>query len=74
MATTISELELITDGLSFEDRLRLLEHLARGLRSSEGDRGPGRLWGIWKDRVPEDLDLDAALLEIRSRLRLDQLP
>jgi hypothetical protein len=29
-------------------------------------RKPASLYGLWKDMVPEDFDVDAALKEIRS--------
>jgi hypothetical protein len=72
--TTLEYLKRVVDGLSVEDRLSLIEHVAKKLRltqsagSSSGQeeqRTPLDLYGVWRDHFPADLDIDAALQEIR---------
>lgn len=56
----------LAEQLSPEEQLRLVEHLARALRHhATGERSLQDLYGIWRDRIPADFDLDAALKEMR---------
>jgi hypothetical protein len=59
------QIEALLDTLPREEQSRLIEDIADRLRQTE-TRQPPSLYGIWKGKVPEDLDLDQALKEIRS--------
>lgn len=52
------------------ERLEQLERIIRELKEqlSAEEQGSPRasLYGIWKDKLPADLDVDAMLTEIRS--------
>jgi len=64
--SALSDILKLADGLNLSDRLALIEQLASGLRR-KGPAKPARsLRGIWKDKVPEDFDIDGALREIRG--------
>jgi hypothetical protein len=72
--TRLEYLKRVVDGLSVEDQLSLIEHVAKKLRQTqstgsssgqEEQRAPVDLYGIWRDHFPPDLDIDAALQEIR---------
>jgi hypothetical protein len=54
----------LADGLSSEEKLRLVEHIVRNLREPARQE-PRSLRGIWAGKFPEDFDVDAALAEIR---------
>jgi hypothetical protein len=64
------QIEALLEGLSRDELLGLIEHIARRLRQSEG-RKPQPLYGIWKGKFPEEADIDTALREIRSQWRED---
>ena len=74
MASTLREVEQLVSGLTFDERLRLLEHLAQSLRTPGPAGAPRPLWGLWRDRFPEDIDIDSALAEIRARWTTEPLP
>lgn len=61
----LTHVERLADQLSFEDQIKLVEHLAHRLRQTVQQRQPQDLYGIWRDRFPTDFDLDAALNDIR---------
>ena len=64
--TTLTHVEQLVERLSTEEQLRLLEHLTQRLRQMAQSRKPQDLYGAWRDRFPEDFDLDAALRDIRN--------
>ena len=64
------QIEALLEGLSSDELLGLIEHIAWRLRQSE-ERKPQPLYGIWKGKFPEDADIDTTLREIRSRWRED---
>ncbi|GEM_PF-5554308 len=58
--------------LSQREILEYLERLEREIRelkekvaAKQGQESAQSLYGIWKDKFPEDLDVDKALQEIR---------
>lgn len=65
-AKDLEHLEQLADELTPEERQLLIEYLG----SRVGSKGPTRkrmdLRGAWAGKFPKDLDLDAALQEIRS--------
>lgn len=58
------QIETLLENLSREELLTLLERIAQRLRQVE--RHPQPLYGIWKDKFPEDADIEKDLKEIRS--------
>jgi hypothetical protein len=46
--------------------LALIESIARRLRQRE-ERAPQPLYGIWREKFPEDADIDATLKEVRPQ-------
>jgi hypothetical protein len=60
--TLLADVERLARELTRSEQLILLERLTGGSR----DRRPRDLYGIYRDRVPADFDLDSALAEIRS--------
>lgn len=55
--------------LSPEEQLRLVARIAEHLRQSQPAaprKQPQDLYGAWRGKFPEDLDLDAELAEIRG--------
>jgi hypothetical protein len=72
MSTTkLEEIEALSADLSREERLTLIEHIARQLRRSERSN-PQPLYGVWKGKFPEDADIDEALREIRTGRSKDE--
>lgn len=66
----------LVDRLSPPEQLQLVEHLARRLRTQTLEaKKPQSLRGIWKNKFPEDADIEAGLREIRGEWRkeLDEL-
>ncbi len=66
--TTLEHIEGLLDSLPREEQLRLIEAIVRRLRA-DGRQQPSpshSLYGIWKDQIPPDFDLDAVLAEIRT--------
>jgi uncharacterized protein YceH (UPF0502 family) len=67
---SMQQIEALLEGLSRDELLALIEHIARRLRQRE-ERTPQPLYGIWKGKFPEDADIDAALKEIRQQWQED---
>ncbi|MCI0485020.1 MAG: hypothetical protein L0229_00190 [Blastocatellia bacterium] len=65
--STLEYITRLSDHLSAEEKLNLVEHLARSLRMPDtGERKePKDLYGVWKGRIASDFDIDSALYEIR---------
>ena len=55
--STLLEIEALAD---------VLEHLAQRVRMEAPGRLPRDLHGIWKGKVPGDVDLDKVLDEVRT--------
>jgi hypothetical protein len=68
--SSMQQIEALLDGLSRDELLSLIEHIARQLRQRE-QPPPQPLYGIWKDKFPEDADIDAALKEVRQQWQED---
>ncbi len=68
---TLEYVEEIAGQLSLEDLQKLIDHLKSRLLKLDGsaalaERQPLDLYGAWRGRFPDDIDLDAALSEIRQ--------
>jgi hypothetical protein len=63
--------EQLASRLDVEEQLALMEHLAANLRRGATRPLPRNLYGIWRDRFPDDLDIDSVLKEIRSDWQRD---
>jgi hypothetical protein len=61
----LNEIEALLEHLTREEQLRLIEEIAGRLRQTE-TRQQQSLFGIWRDKFPEDVDIDEALKEIRE--------
>jgi hypothetical protein len=66
----IQQIESLLEGLSPDELLALIEHIARRLRLYE-ERKPQPLHGIWREKFPEDADIDATLKEVRHQWQED---
>jgi len=67
---TLEYVEELAGQLSLEDLQMLIDRLKnRLLKDDASDASAGRqpldLYGAWRGRFPDDIDLDAALYEIR---------
>ena len=71
--TSLTHVEQLVDQLSFEEQLRLVEHLAQRLRCKAQQIQPQDLYGVWRDRFPSGFDLDTALNEIRREWESNKL-
>jgi hypothetical protein len=63
--TTLADVERLADQLPVEEQISLVEHVARRVRLAMRQVAPQDLRGIWREHFPTDLDLEAALREIR---------
>ena len=63
--------EQLASRLDAKEQLALMEHLAANLRRGSTPSLPRSLYGIWRDRFPDDLDIDAILTDIRSDWQRD---
>ena len=64
---TITTIEKLIPELSLQEQLLIFERLAQRLRyTMQQPSQPQDLYGIWRDFVPEDFDLDMALQDIRQ--------
>lgn len=66
----MDQIEALLDGLSRDDLLALIEHIARRLRLHEL-RKPQPLYGIWRRKFPADADIDTTLKEVRHQWQED---
>ncbi|MEP7336390.1 MAG: hypothetical protein ABI977_01380 [Acidobacteriota bacterium] len=58
--------ERLASQLSPQDQRSLVARLEHQLYvAGLNGKQPRSLWGIWKGKMPEDIDLDAELYEIR---------
>jgi hypothetical protein len=56
----------LAEQLSFEERQKLIEHLSQSAQPSSSPHTVD-LYGAWRGKFPEDMDIDTALREIRSQ-------
>ena len=59
------QIDKLLAALSRDELLTLLEQIAQRLRQAE--HPPQALYGVWKGKFPEEVDIDDALQEIRSQ-------
>jgi hypothetical protein len=66
--TAYQRIQSLLDQLDQEEKLDLIDELAGQVRhdTAPRPRHSDPLYGVLKGHTPEDLDLDAALAEIRS--------
>jgi hypothetical protein len=69
----LSHVERLAFDLPSDQQLELLEHLASHLRQGMPAGAPLDLYGAWKDRFPDEFDVDTALTEIRAGWQSDEL-
>ena len=62
---TLASVEQLAMQLDPEEQLKLVEHLAVGLRCHHTPHVPQDSYGVWKDRFPASFDAEEALREIR---------
>lgn len=70
----LQEVTKLAERLSPAEQLELVEHLAHRLRATAApDRKPIDLYGAWKGKFPENMDVVSDLREIRDgwKQRLD---
>jgi hypothetical protein len=67
-STTLRQLESLLDKLTLSEQAVLIEQLARRIKLAAvpARPQPQDLYGAWKRKLAEDVDLDAALREIRQ--------
>lgn len=69
---TLQEITRLADELSIEDQLILFKYLANRLQQMPKmtpyslELGHKNLYGIWQGEVPDDIDIDGPLSEIRN--------
>jgi hypothetical protein len=67
---TLEYVERLASQLSAEDQQLLAEHLTNKLRNGTSIGGISRkredLYGIWRGKFPEDLDVEKEIREIRD--------
>jgi len=63
---TLTKVTQMALELEPDEQLALVEGLARSLRRNGKQKERKSLYGIWRDKFPEDFDIDNALKEIRS--------
>ena len=68
---TLAEVEQLASQLPAEEQRSLVERLKLRLTSPATANGPRSLRGIWKGKVPEDFDVEAAIREIRTQWHED---
>ena len=63
----LEQVTQMADQLSPPEQLQLVEHLAKRLRARTLEaKKPQSLRGTWKDKFPEDTDIEADIREIRD--------
>ncbi|MBA3600018.1 MAG: hypothetical protein H0W45_02085 [Acidobacteria bacterium] len=63
----LEQVTQMADRLSPPEQLQLVEHLAKRLRIRTLEaKKPQSLRGTWKDKFPEDTDIEADIREIRD--------
>ena len=67
---TNDQITTLLETLSSEELLVLIERIAQRLRQVE-EGHPRPLYGIWKGKFSEDVDIEDDLRDIRSRWKID---
>ena len=67
---TNAQITTLLETLSSEELLVLIERIAQRLRQVEEDH-PQPLYGIWKGKFSEDVDIEDDLRDIRSRWKIN---
>ena len=62
----LQEVTKLAEKLSAAEQLTLVEHLAHRLRSKASERKPVDLYGAWKGKFPEDIDVTSDIRDIRD--------
>ncbi len=63
----LEQVTQMADRLSPPEQLQLVEHLAKRLRTQTLEaRKPLNLYGSWRGKFPEDIDIEADIREIRD--------
>lgn len=63
----LEQITEMADNLSPSEQLKLVEHLAQRLRKRNlVQKKPRDLYGIWKGKFPEGVELDLLLKEVRD--------
>lgn len=65
MTEDLQNIQRLADQLSLHDQQLLAAHLRRNLIFAP-PRSPRSLKGLWKDSFPPDVDIEAAIREIRD--------
>lgn len=68
--STYDQIATLLETLSSEELLVLIERIAQRLRQTEEGR-PQPLYGIWKGKFSQDVNIEDDLREIRSRWQID---
>ncbi len=68
--STNAQITTLLETLSSEELLVLIERIAQRLRQVEEDH-PQPLYGIWKGKFSEDVDIEDDLRDIRSRWKIN---
>lgn len=65
--TAVTTIEKLIPELSLQEQLWIFERLAQQLRYTMQQAGqPQDLYGVWRNFVPKEFELDRALQEIRQ--------
>ncbi|MBX3294688.1 MAG: hypothetical protein KF762_03065 [Acidobacteria bacterium] len=63
----LQEITKLAEQLTPAEQLELVEHLAHRLRSNtRANSKPKNLYGAWKNKFPDDIDIVSDLREIRD--------
>lgn len=63
----LQEVTKLAERLTTAEQLELVEHLAHRLRSKTApERKPIDLYGVWKGKFPEDIDVVSDIRQIRD--------
>jgi hypothetical protein len=59
------QIDALLEHLGQDELLALIEQITQRLQQAE--RQPKALFGVWKGKFPEDVDIDEALQELRHQ-------
>ena len=71
MSDFLQSVEQLAMSLSPDERRELVERLTRSLHLPSPPRKRGDLYGVFRHALPQDIDLDKALREIRTQWHED---
>ena len=72
---SIHEITQAAAQLSTKDQLRIIEYLIRNLRQRTAitnGRKPQDLYGVWRDNISDNFDVEAALDSVRQEWLSEQ--